>query len=345
METNRKTMTIIIVVVVIFPILITLVVSKVNVNKKAENFSSGKIIVVNYGCYIAEMDMEDFIPCVLMAQMPINSPIEALKAQAVVIRTYILKQMNNETKISSDKLGLPFISYGKLEDIWFREYRLKHPRSFGGMLGNLTGLGKSRIFENNMKYLDTIMEKTRKQVLRNGSELILPLFHGISNGTTRDGSELLGDDYRYLKSVICNTDMQQENFISVKYVSLEELKNKLSQQDIVIYDNNKELFTEGNMDVQDFMKLIDYSDKDKTGYLVSIKIADTKIPAQTFADALGLTSTSMEINEYEKGIRITTKGEGHGFGMSLAYASQLAKDGMNWQKILKYFYDATIVEY
>jgi stage II sporulation protein D len=50
----------------------------------------------------------------------------------------------------------------------------------------------------------------------------------------------------------------------------------------------------------------------------------------------------MAVDECDNGIRITTKGIGHGFGMSLSYARQLALKGEKWQKILKTFYDASI---
>jgi stage II sporulation protein D len=316
-----------------------------NGNQKNNVTLSGKTVVVDYGGYVAEMDMENFIPCVLMAQMPIESPIEALKAQSVVIRTYILKQMGEETSIDTKTLELPFISYGKMQDIWFRDYRMRHPDSLAGMLGNLSGLGKSRIFQQNIDYLHKIIEKTSGKVLKNKGELILPLFHGISNGVTRKGSELLGSEYAYLKSVTCDTDINEENYMGMQYLSLEQFKNKLAEKEIVLYRNKKELFADEDIDINDFISLIDCSNKDTAGYLISVKIADTEIIAERFAEALGLASTSMEISEYEKGIRIQTKGEGHGFGMSLAYAEQLAKEGMNWQKILKTFYDATIKEY
>ena len=46
-----------------------------------------------------------------------------------------------------------------------------------------------------------------------------------------------------------------------------------------------------------------------------------QVEGGVFAKALGLQSTDMTIEEYEKGIRITTKGVGHGFGMSLTSVS------------------------
>ncbi|MFQ9514609.1 MAG: SpoIID/LytB domain-containing protein [Eubacterium sp.] len=345
MQKNWKVSAIACMIILIVPVLITFIASKINVNKNSQVPLSGKTIVIEHGGYVAEMDMENFIPCVLMAQMPIDSPKEVLKAQSVIIRTYILKQMGNSTSINSKELNLPFTTYVELEDMWFRNYRMEHPGSIEGLLGNLTGLGKSTIFKQNMDYLNALIEKTSMNVLKSNGELILPLFHEISNGVTRSGSELLGKEYDYLKSIKCNTDLQQENFIGAKYITMEQLKEKLAKKDIIIYKDKKELFSSENIDLQDFVNLIDSSNKDQQGYLVSIKIADTKIIAEEFADALELASTSMEISEYEKGLRITTRGVGHGFGMSLAYAGQLAKDGMGWQKILKTFYNATISDY
>ena len=86
-------------------------------------------------------------------------------------------------------------------------------------------------------------------------------------------------------------------------------------------------------------------EKDKEGYALKIRMGDTVVLADDFSKALGLNSTDMSIEEYEKGIRITTKGNGHGFGMSISYARYLAGHGKPWQEILSTFYDGKIVEY
>lgn len=345
MRENLRVLVIAGLIILIFPVLITLIINKVNVNKKTEVEELGRIIEIDNGKYTIEMDMEDFIPCVLMAQMSIDSPKEVLKAQTVVIRTYILKQMGQNTRINSTQLGLPYVSYGKLQDMWFREYRMESSDTIGGMLGNLTGLGASRIFEQNWDYLNNIISKTKDMVLKKDGELILPLYHGVSNGQTRSGTEILGTEYNYLKSVKCDTDLQAKDYLGVTYVSIKQLKDKLAENDIVIYKDKKEVFNSENLDAQTLLSLIDISNKDETGYVLSVNIADTEIMADDFAKALELNSTSFEISEYEKGIRITTKGKGHGFGMSLAYAEELAKSGMEWKKILKFFYDGTINSY
>lgn len=117
------------------------------------------------------------------------------------------------------------------------------------------------------------------------------------------------------------------------------------EKDIIVYKDKKELLSSENIDLQDLIKLIELKGIDKAGYVTYIQMGDTKILAEEFADALELNSTAMEINLYEKGIRITTKGKGHGFGMSLSYAKELARNGSQWQDILKKFYDVTISDY
>lgn len=342
MYKNWKLPVLIGLVIMIFPVMITLIVSKINETTAGETKPSGKTILLENESYRAEMDMEDFIPCVLMAQTSIDSPKEMLKAQAVVLRTYILYRMGEEDSISEKELGLPYRSYGQLEDMWFRSYRMEHPKSIDGMLGNLTGLGKSRIFKNNRDYLDMIMEKTDGKVLRKNGKVILPLYHGISSGLTRSGSDILGSDYSYLKSVSCSSDIREENYIGVQYVTIQQLWEKLKAYGIVPYKGQKELSPTGDTDLQEWMKLIECSAADAAGYVSWIKIGDTKIAAEDFVVALHLKSNAMEIGTYEKGIRITTRGEGHGFGMSLTYAKKLAAQGKEWQEILKTFYDAAI---
>ncbi len=335
-----------VVVILVFPVLITLVSNKVNVNNKKSNIIlSGKTIVVENGTYRQTMDMEYFIPCVLMAQMPLDSPIEALKAQAVVIRTYILKQMGKNNSINSRQLKLPYIEYGQLQNMWFEEYVKNNINNFGGILCNFTGIGKSISFKENSDYLYSIIEKTNLKVLKKDGVLVLPLFHETSNGKTRDGSEILGDNYEYLKSVNCKTDLQNDEYIGIKYFTMKEVQSCFKKHGIIFYKDNKEIFNDNNLDTKSFLKLVDISLKDKSNYQLIVKIGDTKIEGETFSKALGLNSTSMDIEEYESGIRITTRGVGHGFGMSLSYAKELAKDGKQWKDILKTFYDVAIVDY
>ncbi len=326
----------------LFPVLVTVMWSKIIKVKDNKKDVSDKIIIIDEKKYAVSLDMEDFIPCVLMAQMSEDSPKEALKAQAVVIRTYILKQMGKNKEIKASELGLPFLKFEEMRQLWFLNYKLNKANTLEGIMANITGLGGGSIFLQNYEYLRNVTEKTKSMVLKKDGNLILPLFHEISNGATRSGKEVLGKSYGILKSVECKTDLKEEQYLEVSCFSVSKLKEAFEKSGIVIYNKGKELFADKNLDVQTLLSLMDFSDKDKTGYILSVTIGDTKILGDDFAKALHLNSTAIEVCECDEGVRVTTKGIGHGFGMSLAYAKRLAENGQKWQKILKTFYDASI---
>lgn len=339
-----KRIGIIIAVGIVFLAAITLVVNGIN-GEEAQQYQTGKLVVISNDKYEVAMDVEQFVPCVLMAELDVDSPVELLKAQAVVIRTYILQRMGNKTQISSGDLGLPFYTYAKMQEMWFEEFREENAATGWGVFYNFTGLGKTKVYDEKMQCINKVMEKTRGKVLKYNGKIILPLFQKISNGQTRDGEKLLGSDYQYLKSIKCSSDEQADEFLSVKYFTLKEFIQKLSKNGIVIYKDKKENFDDSKIDVHQFISMMDLSNVDESGYQLWVGIGDTKINGDSIKEALGLRSTSMKIEEYEQGIRITTKGYGHGFGMSLSFANALAENGANWQEILRKFYDCVIVNY
>lgn len=332
--------------VILFPVILTMLLGRINSKPENDNniVLSGKYVILSDDTVTKKIDVEYFIPCVLMAQLPIDSPQELLKAQAVVIRTYIINKMGKKDSINAKELSLPYISYGKLREMWFAKYKKNNLRNIRGILCNISGMGKSIPYRENTRYLYGIIKKTNGMVLKSNGEIILPLFHQTSNGQTRSGSEVLGKKYEYLKREKCGNDIQQENYIGIKYFETGEFGNVLKEQGIIAYKDKKEIFVDKNVSTKELLGLIDISNRDKSGYVKIVKIGDTVVEGGVFAKALGLQSTDMTIEEYEKGIRITTKGVGHGFGMSLTYGAGLAGEGKTWKEILERFYDASIVE-
>ena len=59
---------------------------------------------------------------------------------------------------------------------------------------------------------------------------------------------------------------------------------------------------------------------------------------EEFRKVLDLNSSCFTIEESEGKIRITTKGLGHGIGLSQFNANEMAKNGDDYQKILTYYF-------
>lgn len=341
--TDRKKFIMLILFSIFFPLVIGSVCVLVNGNKISKAKPSGKTILVDNKNYSFEMDMEDFISYALMAQMDENEPEELLKAKSVIIRTYILYKMKDKAQIAASDLGMEYRNYGELKNSRFQDFCRENIKSPKGMAAYFTGIGSYKIYNEKNKKIKRIVDKTKGKIIKKQGETILPLFHNISNGKTRLGEEILGKEYSYLKSVICQNDIKEKEYLCTRYLTVNEFKKKLSANGIVVFKDGKEIL-KSIKDKKEIINLITV-EKDKEGYALKIRIGDTVVLADDFSKALGLNSTDMSIEEYEKGIRITTKGNGHGFGMSISYARYLAGHGKPWQEILSTFYDGKIVEY
>jgi stage II sporulation protein D len=65
---------------------------------------------------------------------------------------------------------------------------------------------------------------------------------------------------------------------------------------------------------------------------------------EKFADMFGLKSAFFAFEYRDGSVKITTKGVGSGFGMSIYTANLMAADGSGLEEILKKFYPTCEVE-
>ena len=82
-------------------------------------------------------------------------------------------------------------------------------------------------------------------------------------------------------------------------------------------------------------------ERNSTNSIKTITINNKKILGTEFRKKLNLKSTNLEIKEEDNNIIITSKGFGHGVGMSQFGAEQMALQGYKYDEILKYYYQGT----
>lgn len=292
-----------IIITIGFPAILTLAMNgKIN-SRVYSATESGKYVIINSGNISETMDVENFIPCAIMGQLSIDNDEELLKAFAVILRTYIHNALQDEDSISADSLNIPYFTYDQLESLWDTD------------------------FPDNYNRLMKVVSDTSLQVITCNDALISPYYHSVSAGKTRNGNELLDDNFSYLCSVSCPDDTTSADYFKAYYYSNQDFSEEVrSISDDISIDSDAPLSG------------IQIVSRDSAGYVLDMNIGGVIVAAMDFYSALNLNSPSFMIEEYNGGIRISTYGAGHGFGLSLNYAACLSSSGSSYIEILNYFY-------
>ena len=66
-----------------------------------------------------------------------------------------------------------------------------------------------------------------------------------------------------------------------------------------------------------------------------------EIKGEEFRSTYHLISSSFELEDFDGNTKVTTRGIGHGLGMSQYTAEKMAEDGKTYQEILNYFFEGT----
>ena len=249
------------------------------------------------------LNLEDYLIGVVSAEVPVSFEEEAIKAQAVAARTYALKRMQN----NKDN------NYDVTDDTSSQVYQTEE---------ELKSKWKDKYEEYRNKIKNAVYN-TKGEYLTYNNDIIYAFFFSTSNGKTEDNKDVFGQDLPYLKVVDSSFDEKETSgFVATKTFNLNEFYQKLGMPyNEILNIKNKELTTSGRI------KNITINDKLFKGTEVRTK--------------LSLRSTDFNIEQNNKEIKITTKGFGHGVGMSQYGANALAKQNKNYKEILNYYYQGT----
>ena len=255
---------------------------------------------------IIEVPFEDYIIGVLAGEMPISFELEALKAQAVAARSYVMKKMeaniDKEYDVVDTVMNQVYLDDNYLKEAWGKDYVV------------------------NINKLRTAVNETIDEYLEYDGEIIDALFFSTSNGYTEDASVVFNLELPYLKSVESKWDAQTSSvFNSQKTISLQEFYEKLGL----------EYKSELSFDV------LERSD---TNRIIKLEINGNMLNATDVYNKLGLRSTDFNLTQVGTNVVIDTKGYGHGVGMSQYGALGMAKEGYNYMQILEYYYSGAEIK-
>ena len=268
-------------IILLLPYIITVFLNGPNSAVNATVEEAG-VMVEDDGNQI-EMSIEEYCIGKLAKEIPIEYEKEALKAQAILVRTAVYKKIK--------ETGSSVI----LEDEFWSAKEMK--AQWG-----------AAVYGRNYRKLENAWKETEGQVLIYEEELATAPFCKLTNGNTRDGSEVLGTDIPYLKIKECPLDVESKE--QVQTVTLDE------------------------MDVE-------IKESDTAGYITSVRVGQEMVSGEEFRNTYALPSSSFTIQNYDGKLRITTRGVGHGLGLSQYTANEMAKKGDDHEAILDYFFEGT----
>lgn len=176
-------------------------------------------------------------------------------------------------------------------------------------------------------YLNKIKEaikSTENEVLTYDGKVIKSYYYALSNGYTEDSIYAFNETHDYLKVVSSTEDMQNENF---------EVTTSFTKEEFCSYLNI-------NCPSAIIISDINLTPSKRVNYLY---INGQKFSGDEVRSNLGLRSTDFKIN-VGTNIDITTKGFGHGVGMSQYGAHYLAQSGLDYKEILAHYYLNTNLE-
>ena len=253
-----------------------------------------------------ELPIEEYLVYKLNAVMPDDYEREALKAQAVLLRTEAMRawqeQGGEQLRVSGDGL-----------EKWYE--------ADGGSDRDL------------LPYTEAV-EETKGVYLCYQGDPIQASYFKISNGRTRDAAKVWRTEkFPYLTSISCEQDKAAQEYCSEVTVSkvnyLHEIQAHIGEE-----YSSQELW--------DGMQL----SYDETGYVtnVSFYVEEEEVgqmDGEAFRYLFALPSASFETELTDTQIIFHVTGVGHGFGMSQYGANCRAINGESYDEILKEFFLGT----
>ena len=248
---------------------------------------------------IDNVPLEEYVVGVVAGEMPIDFHLEALKAQAVASRSYVMKQIekniNKEYDVVDTVTNQVYLDNEHLMAVWSDSY------------------------VSNINKIKEAVLKTKGEYISYDNKVAEALFFSTSPGITENSEEIFVSKEPYLRSVLSKWDEISPLYNTTITYILSEFYNILN----IDYKNNLN---------------IEITQKTSTGRIKKIKINNNEFTANYICSKLSLNSTYFEIIQDGSKVIIKNRGYGHGVGMSQYGAEGMARSGYTYDQILKYYY-------
>lgn len=285
-------------------------------NPPEENTADGDTIRV----FLADentavtMDFREYITGVVAAEMPVEFHEEALSAAACAAATLARLRMQSGGEeelqgavISTDpKKHQAFITKEEMKERWNGDTKLYYEK------------------------LTRAVDKAIDYSITYNGKLITPVYHSMSTGLTENAENVWGSAVPYLVSVESPGDPLAAGYETKITLSFDEFREKAEENGAVLSE-----------DITLWIGKCTYT---QAGTLKNVNIGGKDFTGAEIRNIFSLRSAAVTFAVTKDGVSMTTRGYGHGAGLSQYGADYLAKEGYSWQEILKHYYTGVEIE-
>lgn len=337
-----------------------------------ENKHMGKEILIEMNGLYKSLDVEEFVLGILPGTIPADYDMEALMVQAVLIRTNVLKEMQEKNTTDAADLSYHYLTAEEQTAIW-----------------------GERNYDNYQKRMERAVVKTAGKVIEQENSLIMALYHEVSIGKTANAIEILGEDISYLQSVESSQDVEAKHYMNIITYTWEELTGLLNgtmtsagegvpaesetaavgtevsvgneattgtevptengeaavstETQVPVESSEAAAGTEASAggseaapetSTENMEGKIEVKVKESTenGFVKRLLVAGNSYTGEQAMQSFQLASTNFYVEEIEGGVRFVCLGKGNCLGISQYGANHLALNGKKMEEIIKYYY-------
>lgn len=261
---------------------------------------------------VESKNIETYLYGVLSGEMSAKFDIEALKAQAIAARTFVMYKKENPSS-SGHNTSVVCTDYTHCQE--YKSYE---------ELKETNGVKWINQYYDKIKQA---VDETKGQILTYNNKPILPLYFSTSSGKTENSEEVFSSKHTYLQSVESPYDDESPKYTSQVTVSKSKFINTINSS-----------YSGTNLTLNNLEKEVKIISNSTGGSVDKIKIGKKQLTGINIRSLFNLNSANFEIDFEKDNVVFNVKGYGHGVGMSQWGAEGMAKEGFLCYDILKHYY-------
>ena len=286
---------------------------------KTPVYDEAPLLILDQGSgEVLSVPVKAFVMGAVAAEMPMTYPDEALKAQAVASHSYALA-----VKASAD---------GSDESLKGAYFKANPAQRMGYITDEMMKTMWGDEYTDNYNRLNALVDEIIDKAVAYNGAAALCCYHAISAGTTESSEAVWGTAVPYLVSVPSTLDTTSDGYGATISMTSQEMYESLvlGIDGIELSGEPAGWFGESTLDA--------------AGYVHSVNVGSMTVSGTAIRSALSLRSAAFDVKFENHEFTVTTRGYGHGVGMSQYGASAMAKNGSTWREILAAYFPNTEIK-